>query len=122
MCLYAQISQRPYLDRATNALELFLLSNALIGYVAAVGAEVSAESGPSGGGGASGLGRLVDAMRFAGTVAVGAVLVKTYGGVAWTRWCVQSSAPSESNDQLCEQLLSSTAEVVGSGSGPVAAV
>ena len=103
---------RPYRDWLSNALELCLLSNALVGYVAAVGAEVAAATvtGPGAGaeGQASDLGRLVDAVRLAGTATVGAVLVYNYGRellVLWSGKGTLQSKPSAAGEHLFEPLL-----------------
>ena len=106
---------RPYRDWLSNALELCLLSNALVGYVAAVGAEVAAATlqpaaGPGAGaeGQLSDLGRLVDAVRLAGTATVGAVLVYNYGRklqVLWSGKGTLQSKPSGAGEHLLEPLL-----------------
>ena len=106
---------RPYRDWLSNALELCLLSNALVGYVAAVGAEVAAATlqpaaGPGAGaeGQSSDLGRLVDAVRLAGTATVGAVLVYNYGRklqVLWSGKKTLQSKPSAAGEHLLEPLL-----------------
>ena len=104
---------RPYRDWLSNALELCLLSNALVGYVAAVGAEVAAAAlqpaaGPSAGaaGQSSDLGRLVDAVRLAGTATVGAVLVYSYE-VLCSGKGTRQSMPSNSaaGEHLLEPLM-----------------
>ena len=99
---------RPYRDWLSNVLELCLLSNALVGYVAAVGAEVAAATpqlaaGAGAGGKSSGLEHLVDAVRLAGTATVMAVLVYNYGTELKVLCLRLQSKPS--GEHLVEPLL-----------------
>ena len=77
--------------------------------MAAVGAEVAAatlQPAAAEGGQASGLGRLVDAVRLAGTATVGAVLVYNFGSKLRVLLVDKGALLSKpSGEQLLEQLL-----------------